>query len=421
MGFLEKVGAGLFGTDTDAKASPRDWPWTLDYPASWLSGAAPVDIDTAVGLPAWYSVIRRIAGTFSLAPLEVYRGPRENRERDTDSWQYRLLHSAPGAPGELTPSRFRLELASSYAADGNAFVLKIKTMRGKVGELVVLDPRLVHVERRAGQIVYLVDEGDTAPRVYTPADVIHAADLSFGGLRGVSPIDSLRVAVTSGLHRQTFESSYYKNDSRPGLALKFPESLTRERAQEALDHWNSTHQGPENAGKASALGGGADLVTVPPVSLVNAQFVETKRLGLQTIAGLYGVPPHMLGDTSLATVPTPEQDLTRMATYVLGPIYVAVQDALNADRDLFPQGVRFAEFNTAGLVRADLATRSGAYREARQGGWMTANEVRELENLPPHPDGDALQITPVGGESNPDTPAEPEGDTDDPGQEADDE
>ena len=46
----------------------------------------------------------------------------------------------------------------------------------------------------------------------------------------------------------------------------------------------------------------------------------------------------------------------------------------------------YAKFNVNGLLRGDFATRMNGYAIARQNGWMSANDIRELEEINPLPD-----------------------------------
>ena len=54
----------------------------------------------------------------------------------------------------------------------------------------------------------------------------------------------------------------------------------------------------------------------------------------------------------------------------------------------------FIKFNVDGLLRGDYASRMSGYATARQNGWMSANDIRELENLDriPAEDGGDLYL-----------------------------
>ncbi len=417
-GLRRAVGATPAVPSAKSGLSLEDWPWS-STPPSWLLAQGTASIDLAVGLPAWLSVIRRLAHGAGMSPLIVYSGDREDRDRAPETWQYELLH---GDPGEGTPFNLLADLTACIAASGNGYVRKLSVgagRRARVGELMVLDPRNVTPRRRGGEIVY-DDQTSGASVIRTRAEIIHVRDFNFGirdsvrgelDLVGVNPIQSLRTAVGTGVQRQAWERAYFSNDARPGVALTFPENLPIDKAQEVLNRWNAHHQGSENAGKAGALSGGADIKVIPPISLADAQFVEAAALSRETIAGLYGVPPSLVGDTKDALTGEPAQ--IHFAIFGLGPILTMIEQALSHDEGLFPPGSGlFCEALPDALVRPVIQSRYDAYRLSRQGGWRTANEIRQLDNLPPHPDGDVLQVTPVGGGENPNAPAPEPPDTD---------
>ena len=130
---------------------------------------------------------------------------------------------------------------------------------------------------------------------------------------------------------------------------------------------------------------------------------------------MFGIPAGMLDASDFNHASTPEQDMQRFRLR-LTPWLRRVESALETDPDLFPDvdvpgmpdADRVVRFNANELVRADLHQRFSAYTSARQGGWMSANEIRKQENLPPVEGGDQIQVTPVGGAPNPDGLSETE-------------
>ena len=143
------------------------------------------------------------------------------------------------------------------------------------------------------------------------------------------------------------------------------------------------------------------------VSLEDAQYVETQRFAVQDIARMTGVPSGMLDEPAggKAAIATPEQEAMRFLTYGLSPWMVRFGQGLAADRDLFPEPDWNVGQDHSELLKADIKTRYEANRLARQGGWITANEIRATEGYPEIAGGDELQQTPVGGAPNADSPA----------------
>jgi HK97 family phage portal protein len=373
---------------------PNDAPWLLNPPSGgWLAGAG-MSLEKAVGLPAMLGTLLRLAQGVGMLPQKVYEGPAPSRREALDAWQYELLHERPSS--EMPPATFRGNLALQLAGAGRACVRKWKASSGRIAEFSVLDSTKVTPRRVNGQLVFEDRTADgKTPVVRTQRDIIYIPAVSLdGGPVGISPIAAARLALGTGLTRQRFEDSYYQRNAEPRVWLSTERDLTPDQAEEWADSWDSNHSGEAGWHRTSATGFGAK-VNVIPVSLVDAQFVEANRFTAEQMASIYAMPKAFinLGDNS----PT-DADWRFFVTFGLGWITASIDQAFNADRDLFPQGSGLkAEHLTDALLKPDIRTRYEAYKAARQAGWMTSNEIRALENMPPHPDGDVLQVIPVGG------------------------
>jgi len=397
--------AGENRADLEVRAGGllRDWPWTLPVPDSLL-GAGLVSLEHAVGLPALTACLYRLAEGIGQMPQIVYRGGarREQRERATDSDQWRLLHKRPNE--DTTPSVFRGDIAMSVAGTGNAYIRKFKSTVGRVMDLVPLDATTVVPRRMGGRVVFEdSSEGQTVTR--TSREIIHVRGIALAGaVEGMSRITATRLALANALRRIQFEDRFYKNDARPGIALTMPMGVDQEQAERWLDVWRVKHEGLDRAHRPAAVPFGTDITPIP-VSLEDAQFVESQRFSVQQTAGLFGIPSAMVAPRDDGPGLT-ESDRVQFVTFALGPLFVGIDEAFNADRDLFPDDdpeELFVESLADALLRPDTASRYSAYKAARQAGWLTANEIRALENYPPRDEGDELQSTPVGGAPNADS------------------
>lgn len=387
-----------------ASSWPEAWPYDYEPPAELVGGSGPLtgtQLERAVGLPALLGVLLRLGQGAGMVPIKVYRGRAPNREVAWDSPQYELLHDRPSS--ECSPDAFYADAAASVAGVGYTAIRKFKAngRRGPVSELLVLNAGKVTPRRQGGQLVFEDrTEGQTVTRDRTEILYIRGLALS-GGVVGLSPISTARLGILTGIKRQAFEYRYFRNNAEARVVIAFPERMDRATAEGWVDLWEGDHQGEENWHRTAAIGGGA-AVTHLPVSMADAQFVEANRMTGEQIGGIYGMPKSFLniGDNA----PTAE-DWRFFVTFGLGWILNAIGQSLTADRDLFPLEPNpelrmHAEHVTDALLKPDIKTRYDAYRLARQAGWLTANEIRALENYPPHEDGDVLQATPVGGAPN---------------------
>lgn len=372
---------------------PSSVPWSLDWDSYLRSGAMGMSIGEAVGLPALLATLLRLGHGVGMAPQKVYRGASPQRQEARDSWQWRLLHDRPSP--DMPPSTFFGNLAVQIAGAGYGCVRMYVASSGRVSELEVMDSCRVKPKRILGQLVFEDSTGGGAPVIRDASEVIYVPSLSLDGSAvGVSPLTLQRVAVQAALSRQAFEKSHYDNGARAGVVLQGPEDAGPTEVAEMVDVWNMAHQGAGNAGKTAAVGGGWTVTTMP-VSLQDAQFVEANQWTAAQCGAVYGMPKAFLnlGDNA----PT-EMDWRFFTTFCLGPYTTAIAQAFNANPVLFPEGSGLiTEHLTDALLKPDIRTRYDAYKAARQAGWQSSNEIRALENLPPHPDGDVLQVIPVGG------------------------
>lgn len=393
----------LFGRALRRSAAPErksadvlDYPWSLTPPDWWLRLGSAGDSRRAVGIPALLAVLRAISGPASLCPLVVYTDDdAKTRARTSDQW--RLLHDQPEP--RVPASRLVADAALSLAANGNWYGLKI-VVRGRVMRLTTIDARRITPEREAGEIVYR-DRGTGkagTPATYYPGEIVHARLAAHSGdLCGLSPVGELRVATAAALERRQFEQRVLANDARPGMVFKSSAPPTTEdEADSWVERWMAKHSGPENAGRPTIISVDDDIITLP-VNLADLQFVEQNRNTREELAGVYQMPLPYVGADRTPTY----EDRQTFALFCLGPILTPFADSLNADAEIFPPGSGlFVEPLYDAILQTSARERYEAYRLARQGGWVTANELRARENLPAVDGGDQIQETPVGGAPN---------------------
>jgi HK97 family phage portal protein len=130
------------------------------------------------------------------------------------------------------------------------------------------------------------------------------------------------------------------------------------------------------------------------MSAEDSQLLATRQFQVEDIARIFGVPSHMIGSSSATAWGTGiEQMSIGFVKYTLGRHLTKIEQELN--RKIWPvQSKYFVEFSTSGLERGDYKTRNEGYRvglgRAGEPGWMTVNEIRKIENMPPVDGGDEL-------------------------------
>jgi HK97 family phage portal protein len=364
--------------------------------AGLSSSGVAVTEEAAYGLPAVSNVIRAPAEIVATLPFIVYKdgAARERAEKD---WRWGLLHERPSE--DVDSYEFWYDLELSLEATQNAFIQKAKT-RSKVVECYVIDPHAVKVtwDRETNRRKYEIWQDGTSRPI--PADqILHIRGWSPrpGAIAGVSLLTAHRNAIGSALAMNSFEGDYFKRGAVP--PFWYTGAANSKQAQEIADMHNARHAGPGNAFKVGSLWGQMDVKSIP-ISMEDASFVDTKRLSIEDACRIWRWPKELL---ELSEAPTLDETAwaARFLKFYLLPRLRRIERAFAADDDLFFKSGFAGEFLTAALERADYVTRVRGYKDARQGGWITGNEIRELENYPPVEGGDELLQTPTGSAPNP--------------------
>jgi len=386
-------------------AAPANAPgWLVDLFGGGRRTGAGVDVseESALTFSAVYGCVRILAESAASLPLKVYRraGAR-GKATARQHWAWSLLHDEPNP--EMTAVVWR-ELGMVHVLTwGNAYSRIEWAGDGSARAVWPIHPSRVTVKRSAGGSVFYEVRPDPAtdppgghPAILEPADVLHVPALGWNGLVGLSPVRLAREAVGLGQAAEAFGSGFFGNGARPGGVLSVNQALDPKARAKIAEAWEAAHQGVERAGRVAVLGLGASFTatTIPPE---DAQFLETRRFQVSEVARIFRVPPHMLADLERATFSNIEHLGLEFVMHSLRPWLVRWEQEIN--RKLFgTSGTAglYAEHAVDGLLRGDQASRFAAYAVGRQWGWLSADDVRELENLAPLPDGaGAVYLTPL--------------------------
>lgn len=184
-------------------------------------------------------------------------------------------------------------------------------------------------------------------------------------------------AIGLAIATEEYGSKFFANGATPSGILEFPGTVKEpERIRES---WNKGFGG-ENNHKVAILEEG---VRYSPISISpnEAQFLETRKFQIDEIARIFRVPPHMVGDLERSTFSNIENMSLEFVKYTLAPWVTRWEQSLS--RCVFNDDEKrqlFFKFNVDGLLRGDYQSRMNGYATARQNGWMSANDIRALEN-----------------------------------------
>ena len=350
-------------------------------------------------MTAVYACVRILSESIAGLPVHLYRYmDTGSKEKALTHPLYRLLHDEPNP--EMTSFVFRETLMTHLLLWGNAYAQIIRNGKGEVIALYPLMPNRTTVDRdEHGQLYYSYQmSNEDAPTMKTgtvvlkPRDVLHVPGLGFDGLVGYSPIAMAKNSIGMAIACEEYGAKFFANGATPGGLLEFPGTVKNPDA--IRESWNKGFSG-SNSHKIAILEEGMKYTPIS-ISPEQAQFLETRKFQIDEIARIFRVPPHMVGDLEKSSFSNIEQQSLEFVKYTLEPWIVRWEQSLN--RSLLSETEKatfFVKFNVDGLLRGDYQSRMSGYATARQNGWMSANDIRELENLdriPPELGGDLYLI-----------------------------
>ena len=393
MGFL----SGLFRS----RDAPRNSTSGSAY--RFLMGSSTsgkrVNERSAMQMTAVYSCVRILSEAVAGLPLHLYQyTDKGSKEKAVDNPLYFLLHDEPNT--EMTSFVFRETLMTHLLLWGNAYSQIIRNGKGEVMGLYPLMPDRMTVGRdEKGRLYYeyMVSSDDAKTLKdgtvrLSPYDVLHIPGLGFDGLVGYSPIAMAKNAIGLAIAAEEYGSKFYANGATPSGILEYPGTV--KEPDKVRESWNAGFGGSSNAHKIAVLEEGMKYTPIS-ISPNEAQFLETRKFQINEIARIFRVPPHMVGDLEKSSFSNIEQQSLEFVKYTLEPWLVRWEQAMQ--RALIPQDDKskyFIKFNVDGLLRGDHQSRMQGYATARQNGWMSANDIRELENFDriPAEDGGDLYL-----------------------------
>lgn len=395
MGLINK----LFKSRDHPKIDNRTVGSSYSFYMGGSSAGKNVNERSAMQMTAVYSCVRILAEAVAGLPLHLYRYKEDGgKERAIDNNLYHLLHDEPNK--EMSSFIFRETLMTHLLLWGNAYAQIIRNGKGEVVALYPLMPNKMQVDRdENGELCYIYtrssDEAKTMEGVtvyLTPRDVLHIPGLGFDGLVGYSPIAMAKNAIGLAIATEEYGAKFFANGAAPSGVLEHPGTI--KDPSRLRENWNSTFGGSANSGKVAVLEEGMKYTPIS-ISPEQAQFLETRKFQIDEIARIFRVPPHMVGDLEKSSFSNIEQQSLEFVKYTLDPWVIRWEQSLS--RALLNEDEKrkyFFKFNLEGLLRGDYESRMSGYAVARQNGWMSANDIRELENMDkiPAEDGGDLYL-----------------------------
>ena len=392
----------LFGFSSRDKPKDTVGQGTPFFFGRTMSGK-PINEKTAMTTASVYACVRILSEAIASLPLHVYSYTDDGgKKMEYEHPLYHILHDEPNP--EMTSFTFREVLMTHLLLHGNAYAQIIRDGAGRVVALYPLLPNCMDVQRdENGQLYYIYTrQSDENPNfknlgqiVLKYEDVLHIPGLGFDGLVGYSPIAMAKNAVGLTIAAEEYGSAFLKNGASPGGVLEHPGVL--KNPEKVRESWNQVYQGSGNAHRVAVLEEGMHFtpITLKPDEL---QFLETRKFQLEEVCRLFRIPPHLVQSLDHATFSNIENQSLEFVKYTLDPWVIRWEQALQKALLLPGEKSKYIiKLNVDGLLRGDYKSRMEGYSIGRQNGWLSANDIRELENMNPISDEEGGNLYLVNG------------------------
>ncbi len=384
-------------------SSPDYWVQKLMGGGSATDAGINIDHNNALTYTPFWAAVNIIAGAVGSLPLVTYRRlkPR-GKQRAPSHPAYKLLHDRVN--DFISAQIFRETLMAHTLTYGNGYAEIERNGTGKPINLWPLLPNRVvpKVGIKDGKdwLWYEVTLKDGSKKPLPYFNVLHIPGLGFDGLKGYSVVEFHKNALGLGMAVKKFGSKFFANGARPGGVLEHPKKLDDKGFNRLRKQWNEVHEGLDNTERFAILE--EDMkwheTSTDPTS---AQALETQKFSVTDVARMFQIPPHMLAEMDRATFNNIENQGIMFLTMTLYRWLRKWENECNYK--LFGEETRghvFCEFLTAAFLRGDTKKRYDAYHKGRQGGWLSVNDIRDMENQNPIEGGDVylspLNMKPAG-------------------------
>jgi HK97 family phage portal protein len=361
MGFIENI-VSRFVTP---KTVERGMPAAL-LPANRAVQGSSVTVGEALTLPSVYRAISILTTTSKQMSIQTVR---DDREVTSPSFIRQ--------PNPLTSrSTFIEQTMVSLSTQGNAYWLIDRDSTGKLVALTPLNPLDMLVETdTAGRIIRYQYQGIT----YLPQRIKHLTLFQPpGSPLGLGPIQAASASLHGAIELRDYASQWFEKGGVPSGVLKTDQFVSNEQVELAKEAWNAT-AGAKNGVAVLGSNWNYTPVYLKPEEL---QFLQNQAYSVTEVARLFGVPATLMltsAEGTSLTYSNVSQEWLAFIRFTLMQYLIVIEDALT---DFLP-GRQKAQFNLEAILRPDTMTRYESYKLAAEAGWMTVDEIRAKEDMPP--------------------------------------
>jgi HK97 family phage portal protein len=386
MSLIQSLSRGALTLRADMTGTPAAWDdyWYKSLGFSSASGMR-VNPDSAKRIATVLACVNIKSKNVGMMPCKMYtEAPDGSKKLANHHPLYDVLYSRPNS--QQTAFEFKQMMQAHVELRGNAYAEIIPGPRGAVDQLIPLHPDRVHVElMSSGRLRYHYNDPLTnTTRNLVEEEVFHLRNFSDDGIVGQSTVAMACDTIGVALAQQDYIARFLKNDARPPIVFEGASFKSKTQEDEFLESWQQRHTAA-NRGKAGLLPPGitAKVLGITPN---DQQLLDSRKFSRIEICSIFGVPPHLIGETEkTATYASVEQFNIMYAVHCVLPMLVMWEQAIQ--KALITSPRFFAKFSMAVLLRGDTASRFASYHTAIGDGWLSQDEVRQLEDMNPTPNG----------------------------------
>ena len=383
------------------------------------SGAV-VNEKTAMRVAAVYRCVSLIAGAVATTPCSFFRSGEDGTREKANDHDYWWLFNEQPTPLITAASFWEFMVAQMLLrGDGIAYIVRAGKYSPVATAVIPVHRDKVSISRHGQRLRYrIVDQLEDGTEGYFTLDqddVLHFPGFGFNGTCSLSVIGwAARQAIGIALKADEHAAQTFAGGASIQYAVKVPGKMTPAQQEDFRQAWIAKYGAGAGHSKIPLiLTEGLDVAELS-MTAADAQLLESRKFQVVDIARAFGVPPHMIGETTASTSwgSGIEQMGQGFVRYTLRQHLRRLAQELN--RKLFPRSARyFVEFNVDALLEGDSKAQADYFGKALGGpgaiGWMAVNEVRALKNLPPIPGGDKLFMPNAAAKPAPkDEPDEPD-------------
>jgi HK97 family phage portal protein len=355
----------------------------------WLGGGHETDAGelindiTAMQISTVFTCVRILAESVASLPLRLFTLSDRGKIQELVNPLHHLLSVSPNE--EMSAFTWIETVVAHLALTGNSYTQIQRDSEGSPIALWPLHPRrTVPIRLPSGVLAFKTSDGMNGgeTRILAARDVLHVPLTSFDGIVGMSPIMQAKRTLGLAVGAEKFGSRLFANFAVPQLALMTKKLVKPEDKQKMRQDWESLQTG-SNQHRVAVLDQEMSLERLS-ITPEEGQFLQTQAYTRASIGALWRLPSHMLGSETKQTNSNVENMNLSFVVDTLRPYLTRIEAEIT--RKLLPRepgklSTLTVAFDVTERLRGDSAAQAAWATAGRNGGWLSANDIRRSQGL----------------------------------------